>query len=66
MNKSDAKLFHININGNEYEAKKGQSILQVASENGINIPTLCYLEDIFRRVARRCPMEWSYKLIRKN
>ena len=46
MNKSDAKLFHININGNEYEAKKGQSILQVASENGINIPTLCYLEGV--------------------
>ena len=33
---------HITINGKEIEAEKGKTILEVARENGIYIPTLCY------------------------
>ncbi|MDR2456948.1 MAG: FAD-dependent oxidoreductase, partial [Clostridiales Family XIII bacterium] len=32
------------IDGNAYEAIKGETILEVAEKNGINIPTLCYDE----------------------
>lgn len=32
----------ININGREFEAYPGQTILEVAREHGIAIPTLCY------------------------
>ncbi|MFY9273302.1 MAG: 2Fe-2S iron-sulfur cluster-binding protein, partial [Thermacetogeniaceae bacterium] len=34
----------ININGKEVTAIRGQTILEVARQNGINIPTLCYDE----------------------
>ena len=33
---------HITINGKEIEAEKGKTILEVARENDIYIPTLCY------------------------
>ncbi len=33
---------HITINGKEIETEKGKTILEVARENGIYIPTLCY------------------------
>lgn len=36
----------VTINGKEYEALEGQTILQVAKANGIKIPTLCYLEKV--------------------
>ena len=32
----------INIDGQELEAKEESTILEVARENGIYIPTLCY------------------------
>ncbi len=32
----------LKIDGNEYEAEQGQTILEVARSNGIHIPTLCY------------------------
>ncbi len=32
----------ITINHSQYEAKPGQTILEVALDNGIDIPTLCY------------------------
>lgn len=32
----------INIDGKEIEAKKGANLLQIALENGIEIPNLCY------------------------
>jgi bidirectional [NiFe] hydrogenase diaphorase subunit len=35
-----------NINGREFKAEEGQTILQVARENGIDIPTLCHHEAI--------------------
>ena len=34
------------IDGEEVSALRGQTILQVARENGINIPTLCHLEGL--------------------
>ena len=34
----------ININGKDYEAKAGQTILQACRDNGIDIPTLCHDE----------------------
>lgn len=36
----------ITINGNKYTAEKGQTVLQVARDNGIDIPTLCDNEAI--------------------
>lgn len=35
----------IHINGTCYEYKEGQTILEVATANGIEIPTLCYLKE---------------------
>ena len=37
-------MITLNIDGRELKAEKGQTILQVARENGIDIPTLCYHE----------------------
>ncbi len=37
-----ADTVKIKINGNEYEAKKDESILQVARRNGVYIPAICY------------------------
>lgn len=36
------------IDGREFEAERGRTILDVASENGIDIPTLCYNEKVSR------------------
>ncbi len=38
------KKFLITIDGKEVEASSGQTILEVAKENGIYIPTLCHYE----------------------
>ena len=35
----------ITINGNEFSFKPGETILEVAAENSIDIPTLCHLKD---------------------
>ncbi|MEN6391722.1 MAG: FAD-dependent oxidoreductase [Syntrophomonas sp.] len=35
-------MIKINIDGREFEAYSGQTILEVAREHGIEIPTLCY------------------------
>jgi predicted molibdopterin-dependent oxidoreductase YjgC len=37
---------NIAIDGKKIEAQEGQIVLQVARENGINIPTLCYHKDL--------------------
>ncbi len=36
----------VKINNREYEANAGQTILNVARENNIHIPTLCHLKDL--------------------
>ncbi|MDR0861740.1 MAG: FAD-dependent oxidoreductase [Oscillospiraceae bacterium] len=38
------KIYTMNIDGREVTALPGQTILEVARENGIDIPTLCYDE----------------------
>ena len=37
---------NITINGKPYEAEAGKTILEVARENNVYIPTLCYLEGV--------------------
>ena len=37
---------NLKIDGKEIQAEEGQSILEVAEENGIEIPTLCYHEEL--------------------
>lgn len=39
-------MITIKIDGREFKAEKGQTILQVARENGVDIPTLCHHEAI--------------------
>ena len=39
-------MITLNIDGRELKAEEGQTILQVARENGIDIPTLCHHEAI--------------------
>lgn len=39
-------MIKINIDGKEIKAYKGQTILEVARQNGIHIPTLCYDERV--------------------
>jgi bidirectional [NiFe] hydrogenase diaphorase subunit len=36
----------LQIDGKDVSCRSGQTILQVARENGIEIPTLCYLEGL--------------------
>ena len=36
----------LTINGSQVSSRQGMTILEVARENGIDIPTLCYLEDL--------------------
>ena len=39
-------MIHVTIDGIKIEAKENQTILQAAKENGIRIPTLCFLEGV--------------------
>lgn len=39
-------MIKVTINGKEITAEKGKTILQIAEANGIEIPTLCYIEEI--------------------
>jgi NADP-reducing hydrogenase subunit HndD len=39
-------LISVNINGRPITAPKGKTILETARENGIDIPTLCFLEGL--------------------
>ena len=39
-------MVNITIDGQEIEAQSGQTILQVAKEHGVHIPTLCYHKDL--------------------
>ncbi|MFC2065818.1 2Fe-2S iron-sulfur cluster-binding protein [Chloroflexota bacterium] len=40
------KKINLTINGSQVSARDGMTILEVARESGIDIPTLCYLEDL--------------------
>ena len=39
-------MIKVKINGKEITATKGQTILQIAEANGIEIPTLCYIAEV--------------------
>lgn len=39
-------MIKFTLNGKEYEVHKGTTILEVAREAGINIPTLCHHDDL--------------------
>lgn len=39
-------MITVKINGVDYEAKEGSTILDVARENGVDIPTLCFMEGV--------------------
>lgn len=41
-----ANLVNIKINGTDYTVEYGTTILDACRQNGIRIPTLCYLKDI--------------------
>ncbi len=41
-----ANLVNIKINGTDYAVEYGTTILDACRQNGIRIPTLCYLKDI--------------------
>ncbi len=50
--------FYIFINGKKIKAKKGQTILEVARKNNIEIPTLCYHPDLKEKASCRvCVVE---------
>ena len=54
----------INIDGKVIDASEGMNILQAAEENGIHIPTLCYLKEInCISVCRVCMVEADGKLV---
>jgi iron-only hydrogenase group A len=44
----ETKMINIKINGKEYQAPDGMTILDACKRTGIEIPTLCYLEDVSR------------------
>ncbi|MCX6122217.1 MAG: NADH-dependent [FeFe] hydrogenase, group A6 [Ignavibacteriales bacterium] len=44
----ETKMINIKINGTDYQAPDGITILDACKRAGIEIPTLCYLEDVSR------------------
>lgn len=53
-----ADTITLTINGKQVTAQAGQTLLQVCRAQGIDIPTLCYLEDLFPSGAcRMCVVE---------
>jgi len=52
------KFIKIIIDGKEIKAKEGQTILELAKENDIEIPTLCYHSDLdIKATCRICVVE---------
>jgi len=53
-----SSVLTLRIDGKDVAGAEGQTVLEVAEENGINIPTLCHLEGIHDRGAcRLCMVE---------
>lgn len=52
------------INGKQYNAKQGQTILDLCRENRIEIPTLCFLKNVCENSScRMCMVEANGKLV---
>lgn len=41
-----SKVVKINIDGNDVEAEEGRNLVEVAKENGVTIPTLCFFKEL--------------------
>ncbi len=54
-------MITLNIDGKKIETEEGQTILEVAREKGINIPTLCYHENLASYGACRLCMVEIFK-----
>jgi NADH-quinone oxidoreductase subunit G len=53
-----AETIQLTINGREIEAEKGKLLIEVARENGIEIPAFCYYEGLTLQAAcRMCLVE---------
>ncbi len=53
-----AELVKLNINGREIQAEKGALLIEVARQNGIEVPAFCYHEDYTLQAAcRMCLVE---------
>ena len=51
-------MVRLTIDGREFQAEEGKTVLEVANENGIYIPTLCYHEEVSPRGSCRiCTVE---------
>ncbi|NCB62988.1 MAG: 2Fe-2S iron-sulfur cluster binding domain-containing protein [Clostridia bacterium] len=51
-------MLHLTINGTSCTAEDGSTILEAARQNGIHIPTLCYLKDVHQYgTCRVCVVE---------
>lgn len=51
-------MLNIEVNGKQIQAKKGETILTVLRENGISVPTLCHMDELFPSGAcRMCVVE---------
>lgn len=51
-------MAEVNINGQVFSAKEGQTILDVCEHNGIEIPTLCHIKELLPSGAcRMCVVE---------
>ncbi len=51
-------LVRVTINGREYRARRGATILEICQENGIPVPTLCAHDDLTSAgVCRICSVE---------
>lgn len=48
-----AKKRRITIDGKEFSFREGETILQVAQRNGVDIPTLCHMKGASPAAARR-------------
>jgi NADH dehydrogenase/NADH:ubiquinone oxidoreductase subunit G len=56
------RMVRLTIDGRELQAEKGKTVLEVANENGIYIPTLCYHEEVSPRGScRLCIVEVAQK-----
>ena len=48
-------VYTLTIDGKDVAGNEGQTIMEVAEENGIDIPGLCHLDGIHDRGAARPP-----------
>lgn len=60
-------MIHLTIDGIPVEVEKGTTILQAARQIGVEIPTLCYLEDVLpdgscRFVRGRSNKQWKNQI----